>query len=253
MRVLPVIDLKRGQVVHAVAGQRENYQPVRSRLTDTASPASVAAAFAQLGLTQVYVADLDAIGGKPPDCESLRQIGQQGLRIWLDAGLATPSQVYKLLQQFGESDLLAAAIVGLESVAEPTLLPSLSAAIGPELAVFSLDLRAGQPLAGPGWGGKSALEIAQLAWDSGFRRMIVLDLAGVGTGQGVAQGRLLGELKRRFPELYLVSGGGVRNLEDLRQLHRHGCDAALVASALHAGGLGGEDLREVAGWSVRPA
>lgn len=253
MRVLPVIDLKRGQVVHAVAGQRENYRPVCSRLTVNASPASVAGAFAQLGLTEVYVADLDAIGGQPPDWDSLRQIGQQGLRIWLDAGLATPTQVQVLRERLGESDLLAAAIVGLESVADPARMSSLGAAVGPELAVFSLDLRDGQPLAGPGWGGKSAHEIAQVAWDSGFRRMIVLDLAGVGTGQGVAQGSLLGELRRRFPPLYLVSGGGVRNLEDLRQLHRHGCDAALVASALHAGSLSCQELKVVAGWSVRPA
>ncbi|MCO6454839.1 MAG: hypothetical protein J5I93_06030 [Pirellulaceae bacterium] len=253
MRVLPVIDLKHGQVVHAIAGRRENYEPVSSRLTESPSPSSVAAAFARLGLTQAYVADLDAIAGEQPDRESLRRIGQQGLRIWLDAGLATPRQAHELREQLGEAGLLAAAIVGLESVADPALLRSLCAATGPELAVFSLDLRDGRPLAGTGWGSKSPLEIAQFAWDSGFRRMIVLDLAGVGTGQGVAHGRLLCELKRQLPELSLVSGGGVRSLEDLRQLHLLGCDAALVASALHAGALGAEDLLAVESWPVRSA
>ena len=66
--ILPVIDLKGGIVVRGVAGQRDQYRPVESCFTADAQPASVA-----MGLTerfcfrQVYVADLDAIGGAEPN------------------------------------------------------------------------------------------------------------------------------------------------------------------------------------------
>jgi len=40
----------------------------------------------------------------------------------------------------------------------------------------------------------------------------------------------------------LIAGGGVRGLADLTALARAGCNAALVASALHDGKLLPEDL-----------
>ena len=64
MRLIPVMDLKDGLVVHAVRGERQRYQPVKSVLCPTAQPLDVALAFRdQLGLSELYIADLDAIQG----------------------------------------------------------------------------------------------------------------------------------------------------------------------------------------------
>src|SRR5918994_25530 len=65
VRVVPVIDLKDGTAVHAVRGERERYRPVRSALTgDDGDASALARAFrSELGLDELYVADLDAIGG----------------------------------------------------------------------------------------------------------------------------------------------------------------------------------------------
>ena len=65
MRVVPVIDLKDGTAVHAVRGERERYRPVNSTLAgDDGDPLALARAFrSALGLDELYVADLDAIGG----------------------------------------------------------------------------------------------------------------------------------------------------------------------------------------------
>ena len=70
-----------------------------------------------------------------------------------------------------------------------------------------------------------------------MRSMIVLDLARVGTGQGVGTLSLCRQLRALWPEINLVAGGGVRNLADLHDLQESGCHAALVASALHDGRL----------------
>jgi phosphoribosylformimino-5-aminoimidazole carboxamide ribotide isomerase len=71
--------------------------------------------------------------------------------------------------------------------------------------------------------------------------MIVLDLAQVGMGQGVGTQCLCRTLRCLAPELQIVAGGGVRGPDDLDSLERAGCDAALVASALHDGRLSAVD------------
>jgi phosphoribosylformimino-5-aminoimidazole carboxamide ribotide isomerase len=67
--------------------------------------------------------------------------------------------------------------------------------------------------------------------------MIVLDLADVGTGGGTRTLDLCRELKAKHPQIELIAGGGVRNLDDLKRIADAGCSGALVASALHDGRL----------------
>jgi phosphoribosylformimino-5-aminoimidazole carboxamide ribotide isomerase len=43
----------------------------------------------------------------------------------------------------------------------------------------------------------------------------------------------------------IVAGGGVRGVPDLEALANAGCDAALVASALHDGRLTPHDIRRI--------
>ena len=73
----------------------------------------------------------------------------------------------------------------------------------------------------------------------------MLDLARVGTGCGVDLG-LLEELRKRFPELRLLAGGGVLARRDLDRMRDAGCDGALVASAIHAGTITAADVAELA-------
>jgi hypothetical protein len=70
----------------------------------------------------------------------------------------------------------------------------------------------------------------------------VLDLARVGSGAG-PDIALVGELCARFPELELLAGGGVRDVADLRALAEAGAAGALVATALHGGAIGPDELR----------
>ena len=97
MRVIPVIDLKGGLVVHGVAGDRSRYRPVVSVLAADPRPRSIAMAFANaLGADEVYVADLDAIAGQEPDWPSYEQIAAAGLRLWVDAGIGEAGRARQL-------------------------------------------------------------------------------------------------------------------------------------------------------------
>lgn len=231
MRIIPVIDLKAGVVVRGVAGRREEYRPIVSQLVAEPTVQAVAEAFAkQFGFREVYVADLDAIAGRPLNLTAYEVIAACGMTPWIDAGIATAEQTTSL------PGSPASIIAGLESLASPDELQRIVTHCGSERVIFSLDLKAGQPITNiAAWRTLSPDQIAATAIDCGIRRIIVLDLADVGVGRGIGTLELVTRLRRAHPQLELTAGGGVRDLQDLRTLADAGCNAALVASALHDG------------------
>ncbi|HVA49070.1 MAG TPA: HisA/HisF-related TIM barrel protein [Pirellulales bacterium] len=242
MRVIPVIDLMRGEVVRGVGGKRDQYRPIQSRLCEGSSPKAVGDAFRRLGFCEVYVADLDAIGGAEPDWTSYGALIGCGMKLWGDAGAAGPPALTKMMGYRHGGRCLDTLIVGLESLVDSGLLAESVALVGATRLVFSLDLRRGRPIVGcRQWRKLPAEKIAEEAVGMGIQRMIVLDLARVGVDGGVGTLDLCRRLRREFPALEITSGGGVRSLDDLRLLADAGCDAALVASALHDGRIAAED------------
>lgn len=242
MRIIPVIDLKQGCVVRGVAGNRAEYRPIKSLLCDDASPATVASALVKLGFDEAYVADLDAIAGAEPDWRTYQALMDCGLRLLIDAGAAT-AQRAQALAQFSRSKQPADIIIGLESLANIADLASIASLVDGNHLIFSLDLRNGVPITRVSqWQSFPAESIAAEVISQGFRRLIVLDVARVGVDGGVSTLELCRHLRQAQPSLEIISGGGVRHVADLAELATAGCDAALIASALHDGRLTAHDL-----------
>jgi HisA/HisF family protein len=238
MRVIPVIDLKGGTAVHAVRGERERYRPLRSRIADGSDPVRLTHAVRErLGLDELYVADLDAIDGGRGHPELLAALAGEA-RVMVDTGAGDPAAVARVL------DLGAARVViGTETLPSPEALDRLRAALPEAPLVLSLDLRAGRVLSPDRALAEldPAEALARLA-AAGVPEAIVLDLARVGSGEG-PDVALLRVLHARLPALELVAGGGVRHAGDLRALAEAGAAGALVATALHGGAIGADDLR----------
>jgi phosphoribosylformimino-5-aminoimidazole carboxamide ribotide isomerase len=238
MRVIPVIDLKSGAVVHAVRGERERYRPLRSRIVAGSDPIQVARVVREeLGLDELYVADLDAMAGGPGHPEIVAALAREG-RVIVDAGVTEVAAV-GLLLELGA----ARVVIGTETLANKAALERLRAELPGAPLVLSLDLRAGRVLSPDAKLARlgAAEALARLA-PSGVREVIVLDLARVGSGEG-PEVALVHELCARFPELELLVGGGVRDVADLRALAHAGAAGALVATALHRGAIGPGDVR----------
>jgi phosphoribosylformimino-5-aminoimidazole carboxamide ribotide isomerase len=244
VRVIPVIDLKGGIVVHGVAGQRSQYQPIRSVLASNPRPSMVARAFSDAGVfREVYVADLDAIAGGQPDWAALREITDSGLRIWLDAGVADGHRLRQLMAYLQHHDGLEAIIVASESLGEEMVLRTALTELGASRCVFSLDLRDGRAVVRHReWLDQTPIQIASTVFALGVRRMILLDIATVGTRRGPQSLELASRLRAEHPTLQLIGGGGIRSLDDLYTLAASGFSAALVATALHSGAIRPEDL-----------
>jgi phosphoribosylformimino-5-aminoimidazole carboxamide ribotide isomerase len=234
MQILPVMDLLDGQVVRAVAGDRWRYLPVCSSLTKSAEPVSVARALLDLArFPALYIADLDAITGAGSDhhftvlANICAEAGGRGVgELWLDAGLAP---WLKALSEKARTDgVNVVTVVGAESLASASALPSAGYLPGGTDWVLSLDYRAGKFL------GPAGLDASAEQWSS---RVIVMELSAVGVGGGPALERLdiLASSARstRHNDIAFFAGGGVRHADDLHTLAAHGAAGALVASALH--------------------
>ncbi|MGE0760040.1 MAG: HisA/HisF-related TIM barrel protein [Pirellulaceae bacterium] len=237
MNLLPVLDLMHRQIVHGVAGERARYRPIVSQIAADSAPATVALAIQKYyGCDEFYLADLDAIGGAAPQWDVYRQLLALGLQLVIDAGTGTIPRVSDLASFADMHSAVTGIVIGLESIAPDISLAELHRCAGPDRSVFSLDLKSGQPLlARPDWSALTPLQLVGRAASAGFRRLLVLDLAAVGVGQGPPTGPLCRAIHRAHPELEIWSGGGVRSRTDLASLADAGCQRVLVASALHQG------------------
>jgi phosphoribosylformimino-5-aminoimidazole carboxamide ribotide isomerase len=234
MKVVPVLDLQMGCVVRGVAGRRHEYRP----LTPECHPISVAKAFRdRFGLSELYLADLDAIAGALPSLALCTELHRQGFSLWVDAGvrgMEGTDAFFTIGIEF--------VVVGLETVAGPAILRQLCHDHA-EQVVFSLDLRDGAPLGRRGaWKRPDARSIAKQAIESGVQRLLLLDVARVGISAGMGTEILAKEFIAAYPDTEISAGGGIRGMDDLRQLKTMGLHAVLVASALHDGRIQRNDL-----------
>lgn len=224
MEIIPVIDVKGGVAVHAVAGDRARYRPLETPLAPgTSDPASVAHGYRQLyPFPTLYIADLDAIERGCANSQAVAAIATawQG-EIWLDAGAITTA----------ENPMPSAprTVIGSESLlaAEACRMLGPGGAMDPN-AVLSLDFR-GDAFIGP-----PALLTSSEHWPG---RVIVMTLARVGAGGGPDLARVAQIIRAAGAARKVYAAGGVRGPDDLAALGDLGAAGALVATALHTGAL----------------
>ncbi|TXT24974.1 MAG: hisA/hisF family protein [Planctomycetota bacterium] len=162
----------------------------------------------------MYVADLDGILNQRPNVEVFQCLAADGFELLIDGGLRSLADARRLLDA-GATKL----IVGLETLADRSLLAALIGEFGAERIVFSLDLKAGQPLLGDArWPDPTPLGIAASVIELGVTQMIVLDLASVGEQRGPSTLELCRSIRALAPNIRLITGGGVRNVADLEPL-----------------------------------
>jgi phosphoribosylformimino-5-aminoimidazole carboxamide ribotide isomerase len=203
----------------------------------------------RLGATSCYIADLDAIQGGAVQRATLRELAQLETgfagAIMVDAGAHSPESSFEVLAT-GASQV----VIGLETLRGFTDLRAILRVAGASRIVFSLDLRMGSPVMHSAMQDAEGavpdgLSLAGQAVDTGVTNLVVLDLARIGTGCGADLG-LIEALRKRFPEIRLMAGGGVLARRDLDRMRDAGCDGALVASAIHAGTITAADLADLA-------
>lgn len=217
LNIIPVIDVMNGVVVHAIAGKRSEYKPLRgSVIANYPSPEEVLRGFKKLYCKYVYIADLDAIMGKGAN-EFLIDIAlSYGFTVLVDIGR-------KGLEKTDEDNVFY--VIGTEYTKHSDELNFLFNRI------ISLDIKSGKVIFR-----NKELSIAQAAEDVCNRSpklVIILNLDLVGTSLGIDLDVV--KTVRDTCKVELAVGGGLRGVEELMILKELGVRYVLVATAIHRG------------------
>jgi phosphoribosylformimino-5-aminoimidazole carboxamide ribotide isomerase len=239
VHIIGVIDLKDGTAVYARRGLRDTYAAVQQSAGARIDGRALTLArhyVETLGLTDIYVADLDAIASRTPQLEAIRDLTMAGASLHVDAGIAHPDEARRIVDA-GAGGI----VVGLETLPSFDALAAICHS-SPRPVIFSLDLREGVPVTGgAGSAPHPPEQFAAQAVRAGVQSIVVLDLARVGAGEGPDL-TLLRCVRAAVPHTPVFAGGGIRDLQDLQQLARIGCAGALVATAIHEGWLTPADV-----------
>lgn len=231
MKLIAVLDLMGGRVVHARRGQRHAYRPLQSRLCAGNDAQALAEALMELHpFHAIYIADLDAILRRGDNLSAIERVHRSlpEVSLWVDAGIADAAA----LQAFRAAQP-ATAVVGSESLAQ---LPAPWGAGGVhDEVLLSLDFR-GSTFCGP-----AELLASPETWP---RRVLAMNLARVGSGDGPDL-ELVARLRGRHPGGEVYAAGGVRHRADLEALRTVGAAGVLLASAVHDGRLTAADLAAI--------
>ena len=225
MKIIPVIDLKDGIVVHAQQGIREQYQPICTQLCQSSDIYQVIEAFLGIyNFDTIYLADLNAITHQGGNERLITEVLDffPHILFWIDSG-------YQRVKKYPGNYL---PVLGSECYSDETVL---------ELKAFnnhfilSLDYSLSKEL-----GAKSLFSNPNL-WPD---KIIIMTLNRVGSDQGPD----LNKLKwfcGQYPLKHFIAAGGIRNTNDLQALKQMGIKQALIASALHSGAISPKDIKNL--------
>jgi len=253
-RLIPVLDLKDGVVVHGIRGEREKYKPIESVLTPSAEFAAVVDAFVtQLELREFYVADLDAItSGLKKDhlgllarLQSTRKNSDVPLSFMVDAGVFDVAGVGRVLNAGADR-----VVIGTETLPSLAVLEEIIAIYGSERLVVSIDTRDACIISpSPALACLTPFQAIKKFQALGIWQFILLELSKVGTGAGLNKFLIkecLAVLEQEQKSVgSLLLGGGVSGYEDLCWLAESGVAGALVATALHNGRINRRRVEEI--------
>lgn len=237
MKIIPVIDVLNGIAVHGIRGERKQYQPLKSVLCTSADPLDIALTFDSLGFTSLYLADLDAILGKPANFDVYRQIvSQTGLDLMVDAGIADITKAKEVLDT-----KVSKIVIGSETLSSLEFVSQAVGNFGEDRVVVSIDQKGGKLLSvSEVVTSMDSVSFAQKLAGMGVRQIILLDLDRVGTEHGINRSVL--ETILETTGIAVLVGGGIKSLQELEELREIGVSGALVATVLHKGKLTVDEL-----------
>ena len=225
MKIIPVIDLKDGVVVHARQGLRDQYQPINTKLCQSSDIYQVIEAFLKFyTFDTIYIADLNAITHEGDHADLINEVLAffPHIQFWVDKG-------YQRLKNYPHNYL---PVLGSECYNDENVL---------ELKAFndrfilSLDYSMSGEL-----GAKNLFSNPDL-WPASI---IIMTLSRVGSHQGPDLAKL-NEFCKRYPDKLFIAAGGIRNIDDLYAIKRLGVKQALIASALHSGAITRVDIETI--------
>jgi phosphoribosylformimino-5-aminoimidazole carboxamide ribotide isomerase len=220
-KIIPVIDLLNGEVVHAKQGNRQHYLPIKSQLTSSTHPMDIVSAFKDtFAFDTLYIADLNAIQQQPiaEHLILITRILEQfpKLEIWLDQGEVNTNNTFKGFNQSINPMVGSESLHSMQHYNQMTI--DLNKSFQLSLDYFP-----------SGYKGPKALIESSAGWP---QNVVVMSLNHVGSKLGIDASHLKHALNLKTHH-QIFAAGGVQDYQDIITLQNMGVNGALVASALH--------------------
>jgi phosphoribosylformimino-5-aminoimidazole carboxamide ribotide isomerase len=232
-RLVFVMDLLDGQVVHALRGQRDQYQPINrfSSLVHSPDPLQI---IQELKPRELYIADLNRLTGRGDNRIVVKALRRQAAHIMLDYGLHELTE----LQEAGTAGLADTFVLGTETAS----LEFIAAATCSEIPVsVSIDIINNKILTHDRQLQATPLDVIKKLNDYPLEEVIILNVDRVGSRSGIDRAFLQAAVA--VSDHALLCAGGIRRYEDLDTLREIGIKGALVATAVHDGSIPVSALR----------
>ncbi|EMI18909.1 hisA/hisF family protein [Rhodopirellula maiorica SM1] len=229
-KIVAVVDVKSGFAVHAIAGNRQAYQPIAIGGQTAGDPFTLVAHYRRRGIRSLYIADLDSIVLGQPQIELLERLirAHSDLdEILIDIGLPELETVASWLE-FVQKNRNVVVIVASECAPRAASLQHFKGSLDFSQVALGMDYRQGNFLGGD----DSESDWMNHAQQLRIERVVALDVAAVGTSRGPSIAGTCSRIRRHLPDVKLYSGGGIRDDSDVKLLLDAGCDHCLVATAL---------------------
>ncbi len=231
MIIYPAIDVKDGRCVRLVQGQFNDVTVYSD------NPVEMAIKFEQLGAQYLHVVDLDgARMGEPRNTAVISEMAVKlGIPVQLGGGIRTIEMIEILLCKG-----IQRIILGTSAVNDPNLVKRAVQTFENNLAV-GIDAKNGM-VAIEGWAKTSeftAIGFARKMQELGAKTVIYTDISrdGMLTGPNL---KAMEEMVKAV-EIEVIASGGVKSIEDIKNLKQIGVSGVIVGKALYTGDV---DLAE---------
>ncbi|MFB6086381.1 MAG: 1-(5-phosphoribosyl)-5-[(5-phosphoribosylamino)methylideneamino]imidazole-4-carboxamide isomerase [Halodesulfurarchaeum sp.] len=222
--VIPAVDLKDGEVVQLVQGERGTGKTY-------GDPVAAATGWVEAGAETLHLVDLDgAFEGERRNAEAIDAILESvEVPVQLGGGIRTEADALELLESGVER-----VILGTAALDDPPLVERISDSY-PDGVLVSLDAKGGEVVVS-GWTEGTGLDPAEAA-----SRYEALGAAGILFTDVDVEGKQTGvrtepvERVVERVEIPVVASGGVGSIEDIAALKGVGAAAVVVGTALYEG------------------
>lgn len=234
--IIPSIWLINGKCVRLERGDFATEEVISN------NPLEIAQQFESVGIKRLHLVDLDgARRGEPKNYHILETIaGYTDLKIDFTGGISTDGDVIKSFEFGAKTVTISSAAANYPERFTQFILSygreKINLAADTNPVDYKIKIR--------GWLKKTSIDLFDhigFFYDRGLKYLKCSDV----TRDGVMEGpnyELFQKIIEKFPEIHLAASGGVRGVDDFKQMRDMGIKAAVFGRAFYEGKISLEDL-----------
>ncbi|SRR5690606_3411283 len=225
--VIPAIWIYKGKCVRLTRGDFSSGEVISS------NPLQLAQSFEEHGMSQLHLVDLDgAMTGEPKNYHALETIaGHTGLKIDFTGGITTDGDVNQAFE-YGAKTITASSL----ATRDPEKFTQWIISYGREKIKLAADINpADYKIKIEGWIKKTEIDLfehIEYFFERGLKYLKCSDISRDGVMDGPNLD-LYKTIRGRYPHLNLIASGGVRSIDDFRNLKHLGVTGVVFGSAFY--------------------